>query len=210
MAKTNKNRLRNLRQYKELTDEEFDNVWAEYEVQPDTDFDSKVEKIMEDLAQNYDIRDQYANDTLSLRELASLYVSLEMLTNVERQMMADGSYNQVGNISRIRNDYIKNASQIQKDLNITRQARQADDGETLDTFLPSIKKKSINFLSQRLAYIYCPECRMLCGNCWWTDWNVSNIMKVTCPREECGNTFEVTSQYLAEHKNKNIDGVLNV
>lgn len=210
MAKTSKNRLRNLTQYKNLTDEEFDNVWADYQDQPDIDSDYKVEKIMEDLARNYDIRDQYANDTLSLRELANLYVSLEALNHVEKQMMSDGNYSQVNNIARIRNDYIKNASQLQNDLNITRKARQSDDGETLDTYLPSILKKARNFLDQKLAYIYCPECKMLCGNCWWTNWEVSNTMDVTCPRLECNHKFRVTSLYLAEHNNKNVDGVLHV
>lgn len=210
MAKTNKNRLRNLVQYKNLSDEEFNSVWADYEGQPDTDSGAKVEKIMEDLAQNYDIRDQYANDTLSLRELANLYVSLERLNRIEQQMMDDGNYGQLNNISRIKNDYIANASKLQNDLNITRKARQADSGETLDTYLPSLLKRSKNFYESKMGYIYCPKCKMLCSTAWFTDWKVTNTLELTCPRPECGNIFKTTSEYLNEHKNNNIEGVLPV
>lgn len=210
MVKVNKNSLRNLPQYRDLPEEIFNQKWADYIGQPDSDFNAKVDKIMEDLAQNYDIRDQYANDTLSLRELANLYVSLERLNKIEQQMLDDGNYSQLNNITRIKNDYILTASKLQNDLNITRKARQAEDGETLDVYLPSAQRKAVNFLSQRLAYIYCPQCKMLCANAWFTDWNVSNTLDITCPRIECNHKFKVTSNYLAEHKNKNIDGVLKV
>lgn len=194
-----------------MTDEEFDQVWEDYNVQEDgQDIELRIEEVMNEFSLNYDLRDMNANDTLSLRELAKTFVLLDNLGKIEQRLLEDGAIAQLRAVSSIKKEYLENASSLQKLLNIQRQQRQNETGENLADYLPSILKRADVFLGDRLAYIYCPECKMLCANTWFTDWQVYNQLIITCPRPDCNKRFEVSSQYLAEHNNKNIEGVLPV
>jgi hypothetical protein len=211
MAKVSKNKLRNLKQYKGLSDEEFEGRWEEYTLESDDiDIEDRIETMMEDFSKNYDLRDMNANDTLALKELASIFIMLEDLRKMEWSARASGEVAKLGQLSKIRKDYLDNVSRLQNDLNITRKSRQNDSGETLDTYLPSIQKKAKNFLEQRLAYIYCPECHMLCATTWFNNWELENNMLLICPREECSTHFSAYSRDLRLGKNKNVEGVLNI
>lgn len=194
-----------------MTDEDFEQAWADLNVREDLeDIDSRIDQIMNDFSLNYDLRDMNANDTLALRELAKTFVLLDTLGRIEQQAIEDGAVVQLRTLSQIKKEYLDNSSKLQEDLNIKRKQRQNDTGDTLDVYLPSILKKAKTFLEQRLAYIYCPKCKMLCANTWFTDWKIHNQIHITCPREGCENKFHVTSEYLSEHGNKNIEGVLPV
>lgn len=211
MAQTNKKRLRNLAQYRHLSDEEFDQIWDDYKSQESSpDIEQKIQETMQRFSEDYDLSDMNANDRLALRELAKIFILLDDLYEIERKAIENGEMMKISAISKIRKDLIDGSSKIQADLNITRKSRQTDVGESLDTYLPSILKKARNFLSQRLSYIYCPQCRMLTANTWFADWEQNNTVTITCPRQECGHVFSVSSKMLAENKNKNVDNVLNV
>jgi hypothetical protein len=199
-----------LKQYKGLTDNEFNEVWEDYKDRPPSDIEGRIASVIDDFSKNYDLRDMNANDTLALRELARIFVQLEELGLMEQEAIDNGEVSKISALSKIKKEYLDNASKIQSDLNITRRTRQNDSGETLETYLPSIQKKARNFLSQRLAYIYCPKCRMLVANVWFTNWELKNDMRFTCPRVDCDNTFTVTSEFLFKNKNRNIDEVLSV
>lgn len=207
----NKNKIRNLVQYKNMSDEDFEQAWEDLNVREDLeDIDSRIDQIMNDFSLNYDLRDMNANDTLALRELAKTFVLLDTLGRIEQQAIEDGAVVQLRTLSQIKKEYLDNSSKLQEDLNIKRKQRQNDTGDTLDVYLPSILKKADNFYEERLAYIYCPKCKMLCANAWFTDWRVYNQIHITCPRPGCEHKFHVTSEYLTEHGNKNIEGVLPV
>jgi hypothetical protein len=212
VPKASRNKLRNLVQYRDKTDEEFDEIFENYSMQEEDnqDIELRIEEVMNNFSLNYDLRDMNANDTLSLRELAKTFVLLDNLGKIEQRLLEDGAIAQLRAVSSIKKEYLENASKLQSDLNIKRQQRQNETGENLADYLPSIQKRAKVFYSQRLAYIYCPECKMLCGNAWFTDWQIYNELMFTCPREDCGNKFKVSSQYLAEHGNKNVEGVLPV
>lgn len=209
MAVKNKSKMRNLVQYRNMSDEEFNSVWETYSNKPEVDVDSRTEKIMTDLSLNYDLRDMNVNDTLALRELAKTFVLLDDIGLMEQSAFEDGELSKLSTLSKIKKEYLENVSKLQNDLNIARKNRQGD-VEALESYLPSILKKAKNFLDARLAYIYCPECHMLVANAWFNNWNLENKIELTCPREECNHRFDVTSQYLAANRNKNVEGVLHV
>jgi hypothetical protein len=140
--KQNKKRLRNLNQYKNMTDEEFESLWENYKEKPEVDIESRINLTMEEFAKNYDLRDMNANDTLALRELARIYVHLEDLGRMEQSAIEDGEVAKIGSLSRIKKEYLDNASRIQIDLNITRKSRQSAEGEELSTYLPAYSKES--------------------------------------------------------------------
>lgn len=211
MAKVHKNSLKNLPQYRDMADEDFEQAWEKYNmVVEDSDSDAEIEAIMEKVSQDFELRDMLINDTILLREMAKELVFLDKVGKVERQLLDDGAFAQLRAFSSIKKEHFDNVSRIQEDLNIKRKQRQNDTGDTLDMYLPSILKKAKTFYEQRLAYIYCPKCKMLCGNAWFTDWKVYNQIHMTCPREGCEHKFQVTSEYLSEHGNKNVEGVLPV
>lgn len=192
-----------------MTDDEFESYWESYSVKSDEDIESRVKSIMDNLAQNYDLRDMFVNDTLALQEWARMQILLDDLGMMERQAINDGEINKLSTLSKVRKEYIDNQSRIATDLNITRKSRQSE-VEALESYLPSILKKAKHFYEKRLAYIYCPKCNMLVANTWLVDWNLENKFNLTCPRKDCNNKFEVTSEFLTRNKNKNVEGVLHV
>lgn len=209
MTKTNKARLRNLVQYKNLSDQEFNQIWETYRQEKESpDIELEIQETMNKFSQDYELGDMNINDMLALRELSKIFILLDDLYEIERDAFENGEMMKISAIGKIRKDLIDNASKIQNDLSITRKSRQNDVGESLDTYLPGILKKARNFLSQRLSYIYCPKCKMLVANTWFTDYTKLNTLTLTCPREECGHVFSVSSEELAKGRNKNIEGVL--
>jgi hypothetical protein len=205
----NKNKIRNLKQFRDMTAEQFEAHWETLQDEPTEDVQERIDKIMEEFSVNYDLRDMNANDKLALEELAKIFVLLEDLGRVERAALESGEISKLRSISSIKKEYLENASKIQIDLNITRKSRQTE-VEALESYLPSILKKAKNFYERRLSYVYCPDCSMLVCNTLFTNWNDDNKLVLTCPRKTCNRKFEVTSEYLANHRNKNVEGVLNV
>lgn len=209
--KVSRNSLRNLPQYKVMSEEEFDSALETLSsLDDDPDFEQKVQSVISELGRDYVIEDLNINDKLSLEELARSYTYVASLSMIERECLRNGDLQKMRIVSSIKKEYIDAISRIQNDLNITRKSRQTDEGESLGAYLPSIQKKAKNFLSQRLAYIYCPECKMLVSTTWYSDWQGDNVMSLTCPRDGCGHKFTTSSSHLARNKNKNIDGVLGV
>ena len=208
-----KTQVRNLYQYKGKTDEEFEQIWlekyAEREPTPEVD-ENRIDEMMIKFAEDYDLTDMNINDTIALKQIARMSIELDELQKMLTKARIDNELTRVQAIDRVIKNIVSNISTLQMDLNISRRSRQSDKGETLHEYLPAILKKAKSFLKERLAYVYCPECKMLVVNAWFTEWDDNNVLCLTCPREECRFQFEVTSKSLARKRNKNIDNVLPV
>lgn len=210
---TTKKQYRNLVQNKDLSDEEFEERWEAFVLKKQVEAaidDSRVDEIMRQFEDEYDLTGMNINDKLALEQIARNSIEIEELQKIQTQARLEGSLMQVGTVSRIIKDLSSVVSSLQNDLDISRRSRQTNRGETLDEYLPEMQKKARAFLEERLAYIYCPECSMLVCNTWFTDWYSHNELHLTCPRSECQHQFTVTSKELINNRNKNIDGVLEV
>ena len=197
--------LRNLPQYKEYTDEQLDLV--AYQVEHGGDFEGKVEDVLESFKRDYDLSNMSINDTISLAGLARLFVMIEETDDQisEEINNDDTDWGMVGAMNRTATKFREDASRMQSDLNITRKARQGDEGQNVVDFLEDLKSRAKNFLKDRLSEVYCPKCNMLLAKVWCLYPDEDNVLHVVCGRDGCGYKFEVTSKYMTEHANKNAE-----
>lgn len=204
--------IRNLPQYKNKTDEELEDILHKIHY---GDAEERAEKVLEDLYENYDLSEMNANDELSLMELARIFVQLEDLEEQMNSAILNESPGIVNTLNRIVSSLRKDASQLQQDLNITRKARKGDKEADLVTYIEDIKRRAKRHLEDRLAYVYCPKCRMLVANVWCRDWEAKNVFRFHCNRikdadtgEICDTKFKVTSGELKEKGNRNLEDVI--
>lgn len=212
--KMNIESLRNLPQYKNKTDMELEKIRAKL-VEGDTS--DRVEEILQDFEENYDLSDMTANDLLSLKNLVQYYVYLEELNiSIQQLLVEDGASTKLDQLFRIMERIQSQVSSIQTNLAITRKQRKSDKEQDIVSAWEDLKLRAKKFLSERLSYIYCPECKMLLANTWFLyPQEARNVLRLRCNRvingdtgEICGHEFTVTSAELAENENKNVEGVL--
>jgi len=196
--------LRNLPQYKGMDDEELERIRSRILL---GGFDDQIEDHIKSFQRDYDLTDMSANDKLSLLELARVFVLLEELdkrlnselNSKHPDWVAVEKINRV--IAQLRSD----ASTLQKDLNITRRARQDSKGQSVVDFIEDLKKRGKLFLKDRLAEIYCPKCKMLLCKVWFLYPDDDQKITLVCKRDSCGYKFTVKPSDYANNRNKNIN-----
>ena len=210
---TTKKQYRNLAQNRNLSEEEFELAWQRFtekkELESKID-ESRIEEIMNQFEQEYDLTGMNINDKISLEQIAKITAMLDLVGDLLNQALLEGETTRSQKFTSINKDLTATLSSLQDDLGITRKSRQAAAGESLDDYLPEIQKKARSFLKERLAYIYCPKCNMLVANAWFANWDNHNELHLVCPRESCQHQFTVTSKELSKKRNKNVEGVLEV
>lgn len=211
-AKQTPAQLKNLPQYRNKTQKELEQI-SEQLYYGNTE--ARVKDTLDKIINDYDVSDLNANDELALLNLAQIFVRLDDVERMIDQSMASNEIADVQRLNNIAASLRKDASQLQNDLNISRKARKGDDETDVLNQWVLLKSRAKKHLENRLAYIYCPKCKMLVGNIWCLDWSANNVLRMHCTRildsdtgEICNHKFKVTSKELKELGNRNIDGVL--
>jgi hypothetical protein len=200
----NPNSLRNLPQYKELSDEEFLEVIESREEEYETSslsesFEERIQEKIEELTEDYDLSDMKSNDLLQLRALAQGLLSLEdfeLLAHKERQNLTTENLIKIDKMQKIISDLRGDISKIQTDLKISRKVRKSDDREDVIQTVLSLKEKAEQFYKQKMAYIICPKCNMLLATIWVQYPEVDNELTFVCNRRKGGKEPKV----LCNHK----------
>ena len=123
--------IRNLAQYKDMTDEEFEEIWINKYIQSNQseEFEERINQKLEEFERDYDVSDLKINDKASLRALLQAFISLEDYEQVVyeyRKEMSDSSINTIDKLNRVMSGLRGDISKIQDDLNIKRKTRQSD------------------------------------------------------------------------------------
>jgi len=194
--------LRNLPQYKGMTDEELEKVRHTI---AHGNVKERIEKIIVSFEKDYDLIDMAANDLLSLQELAGVFVLLE---DVEVKLRAElkkehTDWLTLEKMNRVANQLRDDASKLQRDLGITRKGRQDSGSQSVVVFIEDLKKRAKHFLAERLFEVYCPKCKMLLSKAWFLYPGGNNRMRLQCGK--CHHKFSVISQDLLANRNKNMD-----
>ena len=216
-----KKRLRNLPQYKDMPEEELDALIESklLNITRREDFEERIEDQLAKFGEDYDLDDLKANDMLTLRALAQAYIKLEDFENYDYALRTDEELklddmldmDKLNNImSKLRGDI----SKMQDDLQITKKARKGDTDATVLSELERLKKAASEFYEERMAYIWCPKCKMLLATIWTLyPEEKSNKITLKCNRkipindeefEICGNKLTITSKELLEKRGVNI------
>lgn len=199
-------RFRGLKDFKHMTDEEFNAYWdgknEEVALDPVVreDFEKRIQGKIEGFKEDYDLSDMKFNDTETLRALAQSMIQLEDLEQAGFRLREQGiTFDNLTlldklaqQMSRTRLDMLK----LQEDLKISRKVRQSDKNESAINELEDLKAKAKQFYEEKMIYIFCPECKMLLGTTWLLYADADNEIKLHCKRpldtgEICGHTFIV-------------------
>lgn len=213
-----KAQLRNLGQYKNLTEDEFEELWLKRVTgaAPIQEFEKRIEAKINEFAQDYDLDDLKINDKAVLRLLAQTLIQVDDLELEAFRIRTDKDIDvitKMSNLDKINNitsDLIKSISSMQADLDITRKHRKGDKELTIISELERLRSKAKEFYEAKMFYIFCDKCNMLLATCWflWPN-EKGNRIKLVCDRkldsgETCGNTVTVSSRDLLEKRGVNI------
>lgn len=147
----NKSSTRNLIQYKDMTDEEFDQLWdSRVEEQfPSDELEKRIQSKWDQFAEDYDLDDLKVNDKETLRALIQSIIALE---DYEQKMYKlrseglDGSnivlLDKIGKeMTNLRSDM----SRFQDDLKITRKTRKSEQETSVLSYIEGLKQKAKEF-----------------------------------------------------------------
>lgn len=212
-AEVDRSKFRGLKQFKDMTDDEFQAYWeAQDKVStvtvpavPHVDFEARIQEKLAGFDADYDLSDMKFNDKETLRALCQAMIQLEdleqysyIIRNAEQGIdlnnltLLDKVAQQM---SRTRLDMLK----LQEDLKISRKVRQLDKNISAIAELDTLQQKAKSFYEQKMIYIFCPKCKMLLSTAWFLFNDADNVMRFECQRivdtgEKCGHVFDVKSK----------------
>ena len=210
-----KRKLRNLKQYKDMTDDEYNEVMAkkQLDLEPVKEFEDRIQRKISSFGEDYDISDMKFNDMEQLRALAQALITLEDYEQLSYKVRADDiedNLTTLDKLNRFMSDIRSDISKLQDDLKISRKIRKSSQEESVIVYLENLKDKAREFYDQKMLYIFCPKCNMLLSTMWflYPDYKTNRI-SLTCHRkykngEFCGTKVVVTSEELFKKKSGNM------
>lgn len=218
-------KLRNLVQYKDMTDDEFaeamdllEKDWYIQLVERQVEtFEARVEETMSSFEDDYDLSDMKFNDTSTLQALSRAYISLQDIDDILKGLRGEDlrkhSYllTIMEKLSRIASDYRRDISKMEDDLKISRKIRKSTGEESAREELKKLREKASKYYTKVMGYVFCPECKMLLATVWtlYPDEEENELhFKCNRPMDEsgenfCGHTFSITTKKLKELKGTN-------
>lgn len=212
----NKSKLRNLAQYKNLTEAEFEEKWAQIvtDAVPSAQLEKRIELKLAEFENDYDLSDLKINDRLVLRALIQAIIQLEdleqMLFKFREEGLSQEKVALVRDINSVMTQLRKDISSMQGDLNITRKARKGDKEQTVISYIEDLKLKARKFYEHSMFYVFCPECNALLSTMWFANPEGRTQIKIHCNRvldggEKCKGVVETTAMKLLENRGSNKD-----
>lgn len=197
MGSFSKRSMRNLRQFKGLSDEEFEEIYKKIISNDiiDADYENKIKEGIQKLGEDYDLDNLNANDMELLRNFVEATLQIRDLEHFAYHLRASGlderTINLLNKVNSQINDLIQRINAIQDALAISRKTRQADEKQSLVDFIDSLKRKAKEFYEQKMYYVFCPECNTLLATAWFLDTSDErNRVVVYCNREIDGKKCE--------------------
>lgn len=212
---TYKSKIRHLRQYQNMTDEEFDAMFDKkvQGVVPDATWERRIQKKLDEFGEDYDLSDLKINDKYTLRALAAAVLHLEDYDSVIGQIKSagidDANMYRLNTLSKIQTDIRSDISKMQDDLKISRKTRRSEKQEDTISFIDDLKKKAKKYYEQKMMYIFCPKCNTLLATMWFLYPQFkSNVIKLQCHRDigdgiVCDGEVHITSAWLLENGMRN-------
>lgn len=215
--------IRNLPQYKGMSDDEFNDIMARRELSlaPVAEYEKRIESKMNQFEQDYDLSEMLINDKLTLRHLCKALIQLEDYETMGYKLSQNGdsiidpdvimTVEKLNNImSKLRQDI----SKLQEDLKIRRKERRSEEQANQIQKQEELEKKAKAFYEQKMIYIICPKCKQLLGTVWVKNIkSKQNRIQLYCNKDidgsSCNTQVDVDLYKLYEEKKGcNIQGVL--
>lgn len=219
----NPKKLRNLPQYRDMSDDEFQNVISNMEAEElglgiSKLFEKRIEEKLAKFEEDYDLSDLKVNDREVLRGLVQTIISLEAYEQEMFKLRAEGITAEnllaIDKVQKIMEGLRKSISDAQNDLAITRKHRRSDQQTSVIDYIDSLKLKAKKFAESRMAYVICPKCSTLLMTCWnLYPENPHNKITLICLQKDkdgipCNTKFTVTTKEMLENKQSNRPEIL--
>lgn len=219
LATPNKNKMRNLNQYKNLNDEEWDETYSQIVagVTKNQEFEKRIQRKINEFGKDYALEELNSNDKLQLRALAQAMINLEDSEvesyNIRSEGISLDNITLLEKLSKMMSELRADISKLQDDLKITRKIRKSDKETSVINFLDDLKIKAKEFYREKMNYILCPHCGMLLSTSWFLYPEAKNRVHLVCQRvmdngELCGTVVDTTSKELLSLKGSNYSEVL--
>lgn len=218
-SERSKARFRNLVQYRDMSDEEFDAFWENKSSDTDiiVDLEKRIEVKIDEFSQDYDLDDLKINDRLTLRALAQAYITLDDLEKQMYELRYEGvdlnDIVQVEKLNNVMSSLRRDISNMQTDLDITRKSRKSDKEASVISEIDRLKNAAREFYKEKMSYVWCPKCKMLLFTGWWLyPEEKRNKLRLVCNRtledgEICGETILINIDELVENGGYNIKDI---
>jgi hypothetical protein len=165
-------RMRNLAQYKNLSDDEFNSIIEKKAIgiEQSEEFEKRIADKLEEFEQDYDLSDLKINDRDTLRALIQAQINLEDYEQFQFKRRKEGITENfllsTERLHKVMSDLRADISKLQNDLNITRKVRKSDQDVSVLAFIDNLKNKAKKFYESKMGYIFCPKCNMLLATVW--------------------------------------------
>lgn len=215
----NYKQVRNLKQYRDMTDDEFEEVFSKrlMGVTTNREFEFRIQKKLDEFAKDWEIEDMKSNDLLLVRALAQAFINLEDLENYMYNLRSEGiNQDKILEIDKVNNVMSllrRDISKFQDDLGITRKSRKSDKESSVVNYLAKLHEKAKKFYESKMFYVWCPKCSMLLFTGWFLyPEEKNNKLQLICNRtlesgEKCGHKLQITSKELYDRRGVNITDV---
>lgn len=212
----NKKRVRNLAQYKDMSEEEFDDFWDEQGVEEGNnkeifeELQARIKEKLDELEKDYDFSDMKANDMAQLESLIMAMLQLDDLEQEVYKRRNDISDTNILVLEKLNNMLSKlrsDISTISTDLQLTKKIRNKSKDVSVVQRWTELSKKASEFYKQKMLYIFCPDCRTLLANIWllYPD-EEKNKLILFCDR--CNTKHEINLNELYDTGNKNLPDII--
>lgn len=213
----NPNKLRNLPQYRDLDDDEFQKTIETMQeknlgLEISKIFEKRIEEKLSKFEDDYDLSDLKVNDREVLRGLAQSIISLEAYEQ-EAFKLRGGGINPdnilaVEKLQKVMEGIRDSISKAQNDLAITRKHRRSDQETSVLAYIDSLKDKARKFAESRMQYIFCDKCNTLLSTAWFLYPQEKNEIILICKQKDkdgnpCNNKIRVGSKEMAAKKGSN-------
>lgn len=208
-------RMRNLAQYKDLSDTEFNQLMQDRSAKQEKSksFEERITKKLEEFGEDYDLSDLKINDKDTLRALIQAQLTLEdyeqYIYIVRSQGINENTIYLLEKLQKAQSDLRNDISKFQTDLNITRKIRKSDQDVSVLAYVTGLKEKAKKFYDSKMSYIFCPKCDMLLGTIWTMyPTNERNKISLVCSRvlpdgNTCGEKVIIGTKELLASRGTN-------
>lgn len=220
MPEKRKKSMRNLAQYRDMSDDEYEEFWAKKKLgmEPSVEFEKRIQLKLKSFEKDYDLSDMKFNDTETLRAMIQAMIALE---DYEQELFKsralpidDSSLAKIEKLNRIMNGLRADISSFQDLLKISRKIRKSDKDISVISLIEDLKVKGKKFYSSRMSFILCPNCKTLLGTIWTLyPETKANKIKLVCKHDLgngqlCNTDVTVSTTELLENRGVNLKDVL--
>lgn len=172
-------RLRNLRMFKDKTDEEIiaylqnrepKKIKTQEEVEEDLDDDAQYEKKFKQrfnkLRDDYSVDINDSNDVETLRTLVRVVLQLEELDKSFRRQQKLNDSRELKNLSDVQRSLVQSANDLQDKLGISRRMRKEKTVDDIPQYIAMLKEKARKVWDRETVSVRCEKCQIELARYW--------------------------------------------